>query len=250
MSTTTLSLYQRLEETASRELDQAARQTFDARSRRIPLQHLTSSQEFWGMEFEITPDVFIPRPETETLVEAILQEAGRDPAAWPESLWDIGTGSGCIAIALAREFQEVPILASDISSQALKVARSNARKLGVDQSITFLQGHLLDPVQNAGWIVSNPPYIASGEIPTLEPEVRDHEPRLALDGGADGLDICRSLITRAPDCLRRGGRMFLEIGWKQAQPLKEWIGQAGLPWKMRTQKDLAGIERVAILSRL
>ncbi|GCF87319.1 release factor glutamine methyltransferase [Geobacter sp. SVR] len=160
------------------------------RSRREPLQHILGTQEFCGLEFEVCPDVLIPRHDTETLVTEALARA---PGA--RSVLDIGTGSGCIAIALARQLSSAAITASDISGEALAVARRNAERNGA--TVEFVQGSLFEPLVGRRFdlIVSNPPYIPSADIAGLEPEVREWDPRGALDGGLDGLDLYRILIS-------------------------------------------------------
>ncbi|MDA8430083.1 MAG: peptide chain release factor N(5)-glutamine methyltransferase [Geobacteraceae bacterium] len=209
------------------------------RGRREPLQHILGSQEFFGMEFEVTPDVLIPRHDTETLVHEALK---RLPGA--ASVLDIGTGSGCIAVSLAKQLPLAAVTAIDISGAALTVARRNAERNGV--AIEFLQGSLCEPVTGRCFdlIVSNPPYIPRNDIEQLEPEVRDFDPRGALDGGADGLDIYRVLIPSALLCLNPSGWLLLEVGAGQASDV------AGLFRSMTgfdeavTVCDPGGIERV------
>ena len=258
--TTRLQLYVRLKETTPADGLQKARQLFKARASRTPLQYLIGVQEFWGLPFEVTPDVLIPRPETEILVEEVLKRFKDRNRTRPLFLLDVGTGSGCISIALAVELPGARFLASDLSWKALAVARRNARQLGVARQITFIQGDLLEPIQfslrherpaggRVDAIICNPPYISSPELENLEPEVRDHEPRLALNGGPDGQEICRRVIAQAPDYLKSEGYLLMEVGYQQALPLKQWIFQAGLPWKIEIQKDLSGVERVLVLSK-
>lgn len=209
------------------------------RGRREPLQHILGTQEFCGLEFEVTPDVLIPRHDTETLVNEALT---RMPDAG--SVLDIGTGSGCIAVALARRLPGVPVTAVDISEAALTVARRNAERNGV--AIEFLPGSLLEPVAGRHFdlIVSNPPYIPSSDILTLEPEVRDFDPRGALDGGADGLDVYRALIPAAAACLNPGGWLLLEVGAGQAADVALMFRTAGVYGEPVIIRDGGGIERV------
>ncbi|HEY4743672.1 MAG TPA: peptide chain release factor N(5)-glutamine methyltransferase, partial [Desulfuromonadaceae bacterium] len=208
------------------------------RAKREPLQHILGSQEFFGLEFEVTPDVLIPRHDTETLVTEAL---GRMPGA--RSVLDIGAGSGCIAVALAKQLPEATVVAVDISSAALAVARRNAEKHGV--SIEFLAGSLLEPVAGRRFdlVVSNPPYIPTGDIAGLEPEVRDHEPRGALDGGADGLDAYRILVPAARACLNPGGWLLVEMGICQADAVAALFRQSGFG-EIHTARDAGAIERV------
>lgn len=209
------------------------------RGRREPLQHILGTQEFCGLEFEVTPDVLIPRHDTETLVQEAL---ARMPGA--ATILDIGTGSGCIAVSLARQLPQVAITAVDISEAALAVARRNAERNGV--AIEFLQGSLYEPVAGRQFdlIVSNPPYIPSRDIVVLEPEVRDFDPRGALDGGADGLDIYRALIPSALPCLNPGGWLLVEIGAGQDHDVEQLFQTAGGFGMPVTACDPAGIVRV------
>jgi release factor glutamine methyltransferase len=209
------------------------------RGRREPLQHILGSQEFCGLDFEVTPDVLIPRHDTETLVHEALSLMPR-----AGSILDIGTGSGCIAVALAKQLPLATITAIDISGSALTIARKNAEKNGV--AIEFLQGSLCEPVAGRYFdlIVSNPPYIASRDIEALEPEVRNFDPRSALDGGEDGLDIYRALIPSALSCMNPGSWLVVEIGAGQAQNVKHMFRVAGEFGDVITACDPGGIVRV------
>ena len=209
------------------------------RGRREPLQHILGTKEFCGLEFEVSPDVLIPRHDTEALV---IEALARMSAA--QTVLDIGTGSGCIAIALACRFPGASVTAVDISEAALVVARRNAEKNGV--AIEFLQGSLLEPVTGRHFdlIVSNPPYIPSSDIETLESEVRDFDPRAALDGGADGLDVYRAVIPDATALLNSGGWLLVEVGVGQAADVAQMFRAAGIYGEPITTCDGAGIERV------
>jgi release factor glutamine methyltransferase len=209
------------------------------RGRREPLQHILGSQEFFGMEFEVTPDVLIPRYDTETLLHEAL---ARMPGA--VTVLDIGTGSGCIAVSLAKQLPMAAVTAIDISGEALAVARRNAERNGV--VIDFFQGSFCEPVAGRCFdlIVSNPPYIPSRDIEMLEPEVRDFDPRGALDGGADGLDIYRALIPSALPCLNPAGWLLVEIGVGQASDVKQLFRMAGEFGELVTSCDPGGIVRV------
>jgi release factor glutamine methyltransferase len=209
------------------------------RGRREPLQHILGSQEFCGLDFEVTPDVLIPRHDTETLVHEALLLMPRAGA-----ILDIGTGSGCIAVALAKQLPLATITAIDISGSALTVARKNAEKSGV--AIEFLQGSLCEPVAGRYFdlIVSNPPYIASRDIEALEPEVRNFDPRSALDGGEDGLDIYRALIPSALSCMNPGSWLVVEIGAGQVQDVEHMFRRAGEFGDVITACDPGGIVRV------
>jgi release factor glutamine methyltransferase len=238
-----------------------------------PTQHLTGRQEFWGLEFEVTPDVLIPRPETEHLIEVALDRlalrelrAGRKQTLSGEGLQiaDIGTGSGCIAIALAKDLPGATIYATDISPAALAVAKRNAARHSVSDRIHFLQCNLLDQMSKVtshkspitshqspffDLIASNPPYIGRREAATLMREVRDHEPEIALYGGEEGYELYADLITQAATHLKPGGLLVLELGHDSlpaVQPLLD-----GPTWtNVAVTKDLAGIPRVIAAERL
>ena len=219
------------------------------RAAQQPLQHLTGVQEFFGLELHVTNDVLIPRPETEHLVESVLDwaRARRDPHL---NVVDVGTGSGAIAIALAAVLEHASVTAIDLSAAALAVARDNAERLGHAKRIEFLEGDLLAPLAGASAtfdvVASNPPYVALEDVPTLAPEVRDHEPALALFAGRDGLDIYRRLIPQALELLRPGGLLALEIGFGQRDALAELLAN----WQsLRFADDYAGIPRVALAIR-
>ncbi|HEX9078730.1 MAG TPA: peptide chain release factor N(5)-glutamine methyltransferase [Desulfuromonadaceae bacterium] len=208
------------------------------RAKREPLQHILGTQEFFGLEFEVTPDVLIPRHDTETLVSAALARA---PGA--TSVLDVGTGSGCIAVTLARQLSGAAVTAVDLSGAALEVARRNGEKHRV--AVEFLHGSLLEPVAGRRFdlIVSNPPYIPTADIAGLEPEVRDHEPMGALDGGRDGLDAYRALIPAAPACLAPGGWLMVEVGIGQAPDVAALFAGNGFE-EIFTARDPGAIERV------
>lgn len=209
------------------------------RGKREPLQHILGSQEFYGLEFEVSPSVLIPRHDTETLVLTALQTM---PDA--KSVLDVGTGSGCVAITLARQLPAAKVTAVDISESALALAERNALQLEVN--VEFLHGSLFDSVAGRGFdlIVSNPPYIPTADIETLEPEVRDYDPRIALDGGLDGLQIYARLVPEASSYLNHGGWLLLEIGMGQELELAAIFQQAGDYDQMMEVRDSAGIVRV------
>lgn len=209
------------------------------RGRREPLQHILGTQEFCGLEFEVSADVLIPRHDTETLVTEAL---ARKPDA--RSVLDVVTGSGCIAVALAHGLPDAAVTAIDISPAALAVAHRNAERNGA--AVEFLAGSLLEPVAGRRFdlIVSNPPYIPSMDIDGLEPEVRDFDPRGALDGGVDGLDIYQTLIPAAPEHLNRAGWLLVEVGIGQAPAVAE-LFRATTDFDLPvTVRDPGGIERV------
>jgi release factor glutamine methyltransferase len=209
-----------------------------------PLQHLTGSQEFYGLALRVTRDTLIPRPETELLVEAVLDFARTQPANL--RILDVGTGTGAIALALATHLPHAEITACDISPAALEVARSNAAQHNLAQRITFVESDLLAQIpaeQPFDIIVSNPPYIPLTDAPTLAPEVRDHEPPTALFAGPDGLDLYRRLIPAAHSALKPNGLLALEFGFGQRDALRELL----TGWNsVRFINDYADIPRVAL----
>ncbi len=212
-----------------------------------PLQYIVGHQEFYGLEFEVTPAVLIPRPETELIVEETVRLAANltEPI-----IIDVGTGSGCIAVTLARELETARVMATDISSAALQVARRNAQKHGLLDRVQFLETDLLNSVAvRADFILSNPPYIAPHEIPTLQREVRDWEPHNALTDFADGLQYYRRLLAEAPAYLKPNGRLLFEMGYQQAETIKAFVNRA--VWsEPKALRDLQGIERTLVLQLL
>jgi release factor glutamine methyltransferase len=244
-----------------------------------PVQYLTGKQEFWGLEFEVTPAVLIPRPETEHVMEAALARLGErgikihmDTGAPRETLRvaDVGTGSGCLAVALAWELPHAEVLATDISAPALQVARRNAARHGVAERIHFLQRDLLTGLENSDptsigarpgtpgsahagglfdLIVSNPPYIARDDAAQLQREVRDHEPHAALFGGPTGVEMYQRLIDQARDLLRDRGILVLELGHDSAEHVRG-IFDSQQGWtKVAITMDLAGNPRVLAAER-
>ncbi len=220
------------------------------RMRAEPVAYMTGAQEFWSLDFRVTPDVLIPRPETEHLVETVLDFLATRPG--PCRILEIGTGSGAIAVCLARECAESEIWATDVSAPALDVARDNAARHGVAGKIRWLRGDLFAPVRElTGWfdvVVSNPPYVPSGEIPRLPRDVRDWEPALALDGGVDGMDFHRKLAREGVRHLREGGMLAVEVGAEQGCDVSRFLAQAGLR-RVRVGRDYAGLPRVVAAER-
>ncbi|MEE2703533.1 MAG: peptide chain release factor N(5)-glutamine methyltransferase [Myxococcota bacterium] len=205
---------------------------------RVPVAYLTGFREFWSLPIKVTPDVLIPRPETELLVETLRELR-------PSRVVEIGTGSGALAAALARELPEAAILAVERSRSALAVARENLEALGVSERVTLIQGDGLGAVgPGFDTLVSNPPYVPTSELAELPPEVQ-HEPREALDGGADGLDLVRELCREAPSRLADSGTLALEVGAGQAPCVSELMLLAGATG-VESIRDLAGIERVVL----
>lgn len=215
------------------------------RAKREPLAYITGEREFWGLTFEITPAVLVPRPETETLVEAALLQLRnvKDPV-----VAEIGAGTGCVAIALAIELPDAVVYTTELSTDAAEVAMSNASKHQVQVRVAVLAGNLLDPLPpevrgKLDAVVSNPPYIPSGEIDSLQPEVARYEPRGALDGGPDGMKYHREILAAARDWLKPGGWVNMEVGMGQAEAVAGFARENGYR-ETRITKDLAGIGRV------
>ena len=207
-----------------------------------PTQYITGRQEFYGREFRVTPDVFIPRPETELVVEAALRHA-----AGARRVLDAGTGSGCLAVTLAKERPAALVLACDLSMPALEVARANSR--AHDATVLFFRGDLLDAcgAAHCDLIVSNPPYVPEEEFAGLPREVRDHEPPLALRGGPRGLACYQRLFAGAARVLRPDGWLIVEIGYRSRADVE---ALAGAGWAERlVEQDLAGLDRVIALRK-
>jgi release factor glutamine methyltransferase len=221
----------------------AVRQLIQRRRRHEPMAYILQFREFWGRKFFVSPAVLIPRPDTEVLVETAL-ELTQDQHLFGRAL-DLCTGSGCVAVSFALERPTWRTWATDVSGDALDVARSNAARLGASE-LTFRQGDLfgaLDAGQRFALITANPPYIATGELPELQPDVRDYEPVLALTSGSDGLDLVRRLITEAPGYLEPGGSLAMEIGAGQAPAVKQLFTERGFV-NVQSKRDLAKHERV------
>jgi release factor glutamine methyltransferase len=208
-----------------------------------PVAYLIGRREFYLLSFEVTPAVLIPRPETETLVLAALDHLKGKPAA---SVLDLGTGSGCVAVSLAHRAKGISVTAVDVSPDALDVAKRNATAHGVADRVRFLPGDLFAPLQAGAafdLIVSNPPYVTPAELAGLAPEVRDHEPRLALDGGPDGLNFYRRIAAAAGRFLAPGGAVLVEIGATQEAAVRSAFAAAGFA-AGPALKDAAGLPRV------
>ena len=217
------------------------------RAERIPLQHLLGTADFCGLEMEVNDSVLVPRPETEGLAEAAWRFAN---LLERPTILDLGTGSGCLAIAIAMNCPGAGVHALEVSPAAMAVARANATRHQVSDRIIFHKGDgfaALPGELSFDLIVSNPPYIPTAEIQNLQPEVRDHDPRVALDGGADGLDFFRAIAVHAPAALRSGGRLMLEIGDGQAEPVAALLAHAG--WgECELLPDLNNVLRIVIAS--
>jgi release factor glutamine methyltransferase len=256
---------------------------FDAlitrRANREPVAYIIGLREFWGLDFEVTRDVLIPRPETELIVEEALSivrksapasdaahesagDSARDHAHVPASaadgnalgdspiIVDVGAGSGCVAVALAHELPHARVIGIDVSTAALHVARRNADRHGVSARITWHAGSLLEPIDGkVDLIVSNPPYVPLGDAEALPPDVRDYEPAVALFSGGDGLATIRALVTQAADRVRQDGYLIFEFGFGQAPAIREIIATAGAWHLEKLREDLQEIPRTAVLRR-
>ncbi|HLF82659.1 MAG TPA: peptide chain release factor N(5)-glutamine methyltransferase [Blastocatellia bacterium] len=216
-----------------------------------PLQYLTGHQEFYGLDFIVTPDVLIPRPETEFLIERIMKLVA-EPKKDSPLIVDVGTGSGCIAVTLAKELPSARLIATDASSAALKVARKNAERHGVHDRIEFLEGDLLAPLAErrlegaVDILASNPPYVNEDGRQLLQREVRDWEPHEALFGGTDGLNFYRRLLAESPQILKSEGHVVLEIGFSQVESISEMVKGSALRL-LDITRDLNGIPRTLCL---
>lgn len=223
----------------------AVRALVQRRAKREPLQHLVGATSFCGLEIAVSPAALIPRPETETLAELALAALKRAGVAEPDVL-DFGTGTGCVAIALAAPCPTARVHALDVSDAALTLARANAKRHGLARRVHFHQGdgfRALPAELRFDLLVSNPPYIPTADIAALQPEVRDFDPRGALDGGADGLDFYRLLASEAPAWLKAGGGLFAEFGDGQAEAVTRLFTNAG--WtRVAVHRDLDGRPRV------
>lgn len=219
---------------------------------REPVARILGRKQFHGREFEVSPDTFVPRPETEGLVERALLLLEKDiaPHHARASVFEVGTGTGCIIVTMAAESGAHHYLASDTSAGALATAHANAKRHHVEGRIDFRQGTCFAGYEGAlSMIVSNPPYIESAAIAGLAPEVSTFDPRTALDGGPDGLDTVRTIIDKGKHLLLSGGWMLFEIGEKQATPAAELFRGDGLFTDIRAEEDLAGIERYVLARR-
>jgi len=226
---------------------QVFRHLISRRAQREPLQYITGHQEFFGLDFEVGPDVLIPRPETEIIVEAALDLCRNDKTPF---IADIGTGSGCIVISLLHQLTAARAVATDLSMNALRVAQRNARRHNVNDRLSLVQADGLPQTQNSQYslIVSNPPYVTEAEFAGLQPEVREYEPRSALVSGQDGLAHIRALLHEVPAHLHRGGYFVFEIGFGQREAVEKLI-DLELWILSEIKEDLQGIPRTFVLQK-
>lgn len=230
-----------------KELSEEKQEQYEALVRRRlsgePIQYVTGETEFYGLPFRVTPDVLIPRPETEHLVEQAIELAREFQQP---RIVDVGAGSGAIAVALARHLPDARITTIDVSEKALAIARENAARNAVSERVRFLAGDLLEPVDGEQFdlVVSNPPYVPDGDRESLSVEIREHEPGLALFAGADGLDVYRRLIPATYAALAPGGHVLFEIGYGQADGVRTLLAASGFE-EIHFVSDLQGIPRVA-----
>ncbi len=222
------------------------------RARREPVAYIVGTREFYGRSFHVTPDVLVPRPETELLIDVALEiraatrSQGRSLAV---RILDVGTGTGCVAVTLALEWPEAELFATDVSEGALRVAARNAEALSAAGRVTFLHESLTGSFDaSLDLIVSNPPYVEERSRGDLPADVREFEPAGALFAGADGLDVIRQLVPAATRALRPGGRLMFEIGDRQVQAVAALVGGSGLVWR-GARSDLAGIPRVVVADK-
>jgi len=222
----------------------------ERRARREPAAYIRGKQEFWSREFDVTPDVLIPRPESELIVEELINLLPVDAPALPRRVADIGTGSGCIAVSVAAERPNVHVVATDVSRAALDVARRNAEAAGVAARIEFVEcAYLSGATGPFDFILANPPYISESEYEELAPEVREYEPQMALLAGEDGLRDIRQIVEVAAARLKPGGTLFMEIGHTQGDRLAALVKAFPSLTLSRISTDLQRIPRVAVIER-
>ena len=244
-----IELYTQFDQALTDQQRAVMRDLVKRRAAREPVAYLVGFREFFGADFALTSDTLIPRPDTETLIVELLDLARQLPT--PPAILDLGTGCGCIAITLATQLVSAQVSAVDISPAALEVARANAETHNVADRIAFFAGDLYEPIppdRKFQFIASNPPYVTTAELDQLAPDIRDHEPRTALDGGADGLDVIRRLVAGAPDHLAPGGSLLCEISPEQADEVGRLVAEQTAFGSPRTVTDLSGQARVVVAS--
>jgi release factor glutamine methyltransferase len=243
-------LYVRYDQPLNSEELAVVRALVERRRRNEPVAYILGEREFYGRRFAVDPRVLVPRPETEGVVEAALGLLPPPAEGIELRVLDVGTGSGAIAVTLAAERPDLRVTAVDVSPAAAEVARGNAQRLGVGERVQVVEGALYQPVGDARFhvIVSNPPYIRSAEVDTLMPDVRQFEPRLAIDGGPTGEAVLAPLVRGARAHLEPGGALVVELSYDQADRARELAREAGFA-DVEARRDLAGIERVLVARR-
>lgn len=248
-------IFLRAQEEVDKETEEQYMELIERRAQRIPLQHITGVQEFMGYKFKVSPDVLVPRQDTEILVteaaRIIREERRAEPSFFRRirgdrewKVLDLCCGSGAIGISLAKICDNAAVTMTDISDKALEIARENADSLRV--GVEILQGDMFEPVKGRKFdmIVTNPPYIRTNMIALLQEEVKEHEPVMALDGGRDGLDYYRTIVARAARYLRPEGYLIMEIGYDQGEILRKMLKDSGAYRPAEVLKDLPGRDRV------
>ncbi len=240
-------LYQRLRDQLTPQTESAFDDLLQRRLAHEPTAYILGHREFYGLEFQVTPDAIIPRPETETLVELVLDRA-RSASAREMRIADIGVGCGAIAVALAVNLSGAEIIAIDVSPLALALARRNAARHEASERISFLEGDLLEPLDApVDVIAANLPYVTTAELEAAPPEINEHEPRLGLDGGADGLRLIQRLLRDAPPHLKPGGALFAEIGDQQGEAALTLAAAAFPRARIEVKQDLSRLDRVLVV---
>lgn len=226
----------------------------ERRKKDEPIQYIIGHREFWSLDIKVTPKVFIPRPETEILVEHVILILKKENLQKDLSILELGTGSGAISISLAKELENISLIATDISFEAILLAKENAIKSGIDKKIKFICGDLFNPFRfiNRGYfdmIISNPPYIKSSEIMRLQREIKNYEPIIAIDGGEDGLKFHRRIIEESTLYLKKEGWLLMEIGHGQGDSILGLIKEKECFKKVEIVKDLSGLERLVKIKK-
>ena len=241
-------LFQRLRDQLAPDAESAFDALLQRRLAHEPTPYILGRREFYGLEFEVTPDAIIPRAETETLVELVIAFVRARVAGRATRVVDVGAGCGAIAVALANELPEADVIATDISPHALALARRNAQRHRLAERIRFLQGDLLEPLDApVDIIAANLPYVRTDDFEAPPPEIRDHEPRLGLDGGPDGLRLIQRLLRTAPPHLKPGGVLFAEIGEDQGDGARSLAQQSFPKARIEIKRDLSGLDRVLVV---
>ena len=242
-----IELYTAFEQIATEETRSAFRELVRRRAEGMPVAYLVGRREFYSLAFHVTPDVLIPRPETELLVVRLLDLAKQRKSDSPPRIADVGTGSGIIAICAAKQLPDCRVTAIDLSREALDVARRNASEHDVEDRIEFVQGDLLEPVaaeSRFDFVASNPPYVTTSEWTGLARDVKDFEPRMALDAGVNGTEVIKRLIPQAATRLKPGGHLLIEIGPSISEAVESLLDQTERLERGPTIKDLARLPRI------